>query len=156
MSEGAFFFDSSGIVKSYANETGTQRVLSVTNPSANNTIFISKITPVEVISTFSRKFRLEEVSPSDYEMMVTDFERDCFTQYIQVEPNDEVISLAKELVSKRALRAYDALQLASAIILDKDRKKAKLDPLTFVSADNSLNDAAELEGLKIDNPNSHA
>ena len=86
MSEGAFFFDSSGIVKRYANETGTQRVLSVTNPSANNTIFISKITPVEVISALSRKLRLEEVSPSDYEMMVTGFERDCVTQYIQVEP----------------------------------------------------------------------
>jgi len=75
--------------------------------------------------------------------------------YPSIEVDDEVINLAKGLVTRRALRAYDAIQLASAMILNKDRKKAKLDPLVFISADNSLNTAGELEGLNVDNPNSY-
>ena len=155
MSEEGFFFDSSGIVKKYANEMGTDWVRSVTNPGTNNIIVISKITAVEVIAALSRKLRLEEISQSEYEMVIADFERDCLSQYIRVEVNDEVIDLGKGLVTRRVLRAYDAIQLASAFILNKDRKKAKLDPLVFISADSSLNTAAELEDLKVDNPNFH-
>jgi hypothetical protein len=155
MPEQGFFFDSSGIVKRYANEIGTDWVRSITTLDADNSIVISKITAVEVAAALARKLRLEEIGQSEYEMVITDFEEDCLTQYIRVEVNDEVINLARDLVARRVLRAYDAIQLASAIILNRDRKKAKLDPLVFVSADDSLNSAAEPEGLKVDNPNFH-
>ncbi len=156
MSEEGFFFDSSGIVKGYANEMGTNWVRSITNPDANNIIIISKITVVEVLAALAKKLRLEEIGQSEYETVIADFERDCLTHYIRVEVNDEVINSAKSLVTRRVLRAYDAIQLASAIILNKDRKRAKLDPLVFISADDHLNTAAEQEGLKVDNPNFHA
>ena len=156
MSEEGFFFDSSGIVKRYANEMGTDWVRSITSPNANNIIVISEITAVEVIAALSRKLRLGEIGQSEYEMVIADFERDCLTQYIRVKVNDEVINSAKGLVTRRVLRAYDAVQLASALILNEDREKAGLHPLIFISADSSLNTAAELEGLKVDNPKFHA
>ena len=132
MPEEGFFFDSSGIVKRYVNEMGTNLVRSITNPSANNIIVISKITAVEVIAALTRKWRLEEIGQPKYEMVIADFEQHCLAQYIRVEVDDEVINLTKGLVTRRALRAYDAIQLASAMILNKDRsQESKIGPISF-------------------------
>ena len=60
MPEQGFFFDSSGIVKRYANEIGTDWVRSITTLDADNSIVISKITAVEVAAALARKLRLEE------------------------------------------------------------------------------------------------
>lgn len=103
MSEEGFFFDSSGIVKGYANEMGTNWVRSITNPDANNIIIISNITVVEVLAALAKKLRLEEIGQSEYETVIADFERDCLIHYIRVEVNDEVINSAKSLVTRRVL-----------------------------------------------------
>jgi hypothetical protein len=53
------------------------------------------------------------------------------------------------------LRAYDAVQMATALDLHKDWTADRLGTFAFVSADRNLNAAALAEGLTVDDPNSH-
>jgi hypothetical protein len=53
---------------------------------------------------------------------------------------------ASHLAEKHALRGYDAVQLASALKANEERVSNGLSPLTVVSADTELNDAAHAEG----------
>jgi uncharacterized protein len=53
------------------------------------------------------------------------------------------------------LRGYDAVQLAAALTTNDERISRGLLPLIFVSADTELNDAAQAEGLAIENPNNY-
>jgi predicted nucleic acid-binding protein len=57
------------------------------------------------------------------------------------------------LIEKHGLRGYDAVQLASAILLHRRRQQLGLPPLIFVSADEDLLAAAQAEGLVTENPN---
>jgi predicted nucleic acid-binding protein len=50
---------------------------------------------------------------------------------------------------------YDAVQLASAMILNRTLLTHELPALVFVSADDNLLTAARNEGLFIENPNWH-
>ena len=59
------------------------------------------------------------------------------------------------LAEKHALRGYDAVQLAAALEVQSQRIEDELPPPELISADTALNDAALLEGLKVDDPNNH-
>lgn len=59
------------------------------------------------------------------------------------------------LADKYELRGYDAVQLASALEVNRLRIADGLSPIVFISADNNLNSAATTEGLTADNPNNH-
>jgi predicted nucleic acid-binding protein len=58
-------------------------------------------------------------------------------------------------LERHPLRAYDALQLASALESDTRLVGAGLAPLVFVTADTRLLAAASAEGLAIEDPNAH-
>ncbi|MET0650007.1 MAG: type II toxin-antitoxin system VapC family toxin [Pyrinomonadaceae bacterium] len=62
---GIYFFDSSALVKRYASEAGTAWLISITDPAAANSIYISRITGAEVIAAITRKVRNVEVTASD-------------------------------------------------------------------------------------------
>jgi hypothetical protein len=59
------------------------------------------------------------------------------------------------LANRHALRAYDAVQLAAALNIRQERQDAGLVPVTLISADQALNDAATAEGMAVDDPNGH-
>ncbi|MBM3240054.1 type II toxin-antitoxin system VapC family toxin [Candidatus Poribacteria bacterium] len=59
------------------------------------------------------------------------------------------------MIRRHALRGYDAVQLAAAILINGCLLKNQLPSLTFISADNRLRMAAVAEGLIADNPNFH-
>jgi predicted nucleic acid-binding protein len=56
---------------------------------------------------------------------------------------------------KHRLRAYDAVQLAVALDLNRRHQDAGFGPVTLVSADRELNTAAAATGLVVDDPNAH-
>jgi len=84
-----------------------------------------------------------------------DFIRDAQQQYQVAITGQEVINLAVELTRRQPLRGYDAVQLASAMILNRALLTHRLPALVFVSADDNLLDAARSEGLFVENPNWH-
>jgi predicted nucleic acid-binding protein len=62
---------------------------------------------------------------------------------------------AGDLVVLHPLRAYDAVQLASALLAQSDLARVEAPALTFLTADDRLLVIAEAEGLRTDNPNRH-
>jgi hypothetical protein len=60
---------------------------------------------------------------------------------------------AVELIGRCRLRAYDAIQVATAVVINQTQ--SGLPPLSFVSADDELLLAARAEGLATENPNLH-
>ena len=62
---------------------------------------------------------------------------------------------AERLAETHGLRAYDAVQLAAAADLHRDRLVHGLSRLTLISADQELNAAAMAEGIDVDDPTAH-
>jgi hypothetical protein len=72
-----------------------------------------------------------------------------------VELDLAIVTLAHGLLERPPLRAYDAVQLASALASNQALMAAELPSIIFLSADDRLNKAAGAEGLTVDNPNNH-
>jgi uncharacterized protein len=151
----ALFRDASAIVKRYASELGSSWVMGVTDPASGNTIFVARITEVEVVSGVTRRVREGTLSADDGSAGTLNLRRDFVHQYRVVEITSALINNAVSLVQTHGLRGYDAVQLAAALEVHTDRIPLGLPPLTLCSADRALNVAALAEGLAIDDPNTH-
>jgi hypothetical protein len=151
----AHFIDSSALVKRYAIETGTGWVISLFRLAAGNIIYVARIASVEVISALTRRMRGGSITPGDHAKALTRFRRACAGRFRIVEITAALIERANELAEKHALRGYDAVQLAAALTVNEVRLNAGATPIILVSADDSLNTAAMIEGLAVENPNLH-
>lgn len=98
---------------------------------------ISELALVEVIATFSRMAREtpRRISSRRRDQLIADFELFVSSQYAIVDVNRAVLNRAVMLCRKHPLRAYDAVQLASALTRRDDDLAAGLPPPTFVCAD---------------------
>jgi predicted nucleic acid-binding protein len=151
----AFFFDSSALVKRYAQETGTGWIFSLVRPSAQNRLYLARITGVEVVAALTKRMRLGSLSANATAKAINRFEREFANRYLLVEVSPPIIKTTMTLAKSYTLRGYDAVQFASALQANADRIAVGATPLTFVSADIHLNSVATAEGLTVDNPNNH-
>jgi predicted nucleic acid-binding protein len=145
------FFDSSALVKRYHPEIGTPRVDQVVN-SAGNTIVISRLTPVELISALAIKVRTKSIAQQEADLFLSRFRSDIAVGRLEVfSIAHSEFANAEILVERYAfslrLRALDALQLAVALAL---RREQLVDH--FVAADKTLCEVAEREGFAVINP----
>ena len=150
-----YFFDSSATVKRYALESGSRWVVGVLRPSVGNTIFVAHITGVETVSALARKRRGNYLTVDEAAKAISRFQRHFSRRYQKLALTDDIITTAMAFADKHDLRGYDAVQLATALQVDAERKGAGATPLVFVSADDELNAAASAEGLVVENPNHH-
>jgi predicted nucleic acid-binding protein len=81
------------------------------------------------------------------------FHYDWNTQFRVVDLDQSLVEWAGQLLGRHALRAYDAVQMASALRIHPSFSGSRLTSLTFVAADDRLLSAAKAEGLQVDNPN---
>jgi predicted nucleic acid-binding protein len=151
----AYFLDSSALVKRYVNETGSIWVQAITAPQTGNKLIIARITWVEVLSALARLQREGNLPPTNVTKAVQAFQYHLDTQYQVVELDRPLAQAAGQLVQRHPLRAYDSVQLASALKLQPAFASATSASLTFVSADNRLTSVAQTEGLLTDNPNNY-
>jgi len=156
----AFYMDSSGLVKHYLPETGSAWVSSLidaTTPSGEwpNAVFLSKIGVVEVAAAIARRHRMGQITTESKASLVTVFLDDCLGRFSTLNLDDLVIGTAVNFTQRHPLRGYDAVHLSTALMLNKALIDEALEPLTFVSADDVLCQAAEAEGLMVENPNEH-
>lgn len=150
-----YFLDSSALIKRYITEQGTVWVRSITSPSAGNTIILAQITQVEIFSGVFRRRREGLVPPRTVQAIRLLCHRHVKREYMVVELAAPIIQSAEDLLDKHPLRAYDAIQLASALVANARLTGAVLAPLVFVSADARLLTAATAEGLTVDDPNAY-
>jgi len=131
------YIDSRGLVKRHAQEAGTPWVQTITATATGNTILTSRITVAEVTQ------------------LTSDFLALCTNQYALVEISVDLLNHARTLIERHPLRAYDAVQLASALVANFALQAAELGPLTFVASDRQLLTAAQAERLEVDSPYLH-
>ena len=152
---GAYFLDSSAIVKRYVAETGTVWVSDLFNPTAGNKIYATRIAGIEVVSAIARRRRGKNVSSKDAADSIKQFKLEFVSDYIILDVTTKLVNRAMILADSYALRGYDAVQLASALEANDIRLVAVAPPLILVSADLELNAAAIAEGLTVEDPNAH-
>jgi predicted nucleic acid-binding protein len=149
------FFDSSALVKRYVNESGSSWILQLFDPMAGNLSFVASITAVEVVSALVRQARAGHISSTDLIWALSLCRVDFAGGYQIVELSPAVIERAITMAEAHALRGYDAVQLAAALEV-YHFQLARGGPVPmFISSDTTLNAAASIEGLAVDDPNVH-
>lgn len=150
-----YFFDTSALVKRYVAETGSDWIKSITDPATGNDLVIAQITWVEILSALARRQREGSLAADDFDLILQDLRQDFNNQYQIIEVDQVLLEKAGELVIKYPLRAYDAIQLASALQLQSNFAQMPNTQLIFVTADVRLINIAQSENLIADNPNNY-
>jgi predicted nucleic acid-binding protein len=135
------YLDTSALVKKYVKEPGSSKVISAWKKALG--IATSAVTYAEMLAAFHRKSREERIDPSVMEDLVAAFLKD-WKSLIIVEVNDKLNELLPPLIDRHALRGFDAIHLASALILNS----AVTDSFLFACYDERLLAAARAEALE--------
>jgi predicted nucleic acid-binding protein len=147
--------DASDLVKRYVDEVGSDWVRAIADPAAAHIVSIADITRAEVTSALARRAREGIITRHERDELIQTFRAHCATQYRIVPTQPWIIDLAAELVQRHPLRAYDAVQLASASIANQALIAHGLPPLIFVTADDHLITVTRTEAVTAENPNLH-
>ena len=151
----AFFFDTSALVKRHVTEAGSGWVRAQTAAKAGHTLYIASITSVEMTSAITRRQRGGSLTAAQGAAIYGHFRRHLAQRYVVLEITPALMAAAVLLARSHGLRAYDAVQLAAALDIQRDHQDMGLAPVTLVSADRDLNAAATAEGLTVEDPNLH-
>jgi uncharacterized protein len=132
-------------VKLYADEPGHAAVRRL------RTLIVSAIARVEVPAALWRKERLGELQSADVEVLVATFEADYdgtdreTPLFAPVALTPAVLETAAQVTATHALRAYDAVQLASALAA----READPGCTKFACFDDGLRAAAARSGFSL-------
>jgi hypothetical protein len=147
-----YFFDTSALVKRYVNEKGTSWVSNTLSPDSGNKVFIAQVTPAEMMSAISRLKREGLISIDMAAQSRVLIDRHARREYRIVLLTKQIVQSAENLLELYPLRAYDAIQLASALSVQKKLMVANQASPVFVSADIRLLNSAKTEGLQTQHP----
>ncbi|MBE9122816.1 type II toxin-antitoxin system VapC family toxin [Tychonema sp. LEGE 07199] len=150
-----YFLDSSALIKRYVVEIGSPWIKTLTDSQTGNSLLLVRITWVEVLSAFARRQREGGINAAEVAALIQNFRSEFNSRYRVIEVDEALVERAGELIVQYPLRAYDAVQLASALRVQSVLRSMPETQLIFVSADNRLLDIAQSAGLAIDNPNNY-
>ena len=147
-----YFFDTSALVKRYITEIGSDWVRTLTDAQSGNRIILARITWIEMLSAYSRLRRESTLDETAFNIVLQAFEYDWDTQYQIIEFDKTIAEQAGEFVKKYPLRAYDSVQLASALKIHRIHAQVAPGLFVFVSADDRLLAVAKSENMSVENP----
>jgi predicted nucleic acid-binding protein len=139
------FADSSALVKLYAEESGFEAVRDL------RPIVIAQLSRVEVPSAIWKKYRRGEITQGEATILVGWFEADFHgtaeegPRFLIMPTSPVVLEAAARIVRKHGLRAYDAVQLASAVLAAEANPELR----SFAVFDKQLRSAAFAEGFTL-------
>lgn len=128
---------------------------ALATPTAGHTLLIAQVTPAEIVSGVARRRREGTIPARTAHVIRLLVNRHARREYMVTALRAPVLHRAENLLEAHPLRAYDAVQLASALESNDRLLAAGLTPLVFVSADTRLLAVAIAETLTTDNPNAH-
>lgn len=140
------FFDTSALVKRYADEQGTQTVDRLIE-TRENTIIITSLSVIEIASAFRRKYNRGEISEQKRDGLLVSFFEEATERFTVIPVGERIFETAFDLVLDDDLRTLDSLQLAAALSLPTPNPD-----ITFVCADNTLVEVAAQHGLSTNDP----
>lgn len=150
-----YYLDASAVVKRYVNEVGSAWMRAISAPALSPILFTSRMTVAEVISAFARRLRDGSLTTAEFSLARDTFRSDCAKEYQIMPPTVAVIDLTCTLLERYPLRAYDATHLATALVAQRFLASQGYPALIFLSADERLIRAANVEGFITDNPGLH-
>lgn len=136
-----YYLDSSALIKRYVDENGSAWVRSIFAEREYHTFIIAEITLVEVSSAFARRQRSGDISGQmreRYELLFLADLADCRTVPLDM----AMVKAAIQCCHRFGLKAYDAVQLATALTVSTELQAHGVRSLSFVSADRDLLAAA--------------
>jgi predicted nucleic acid-binding protein len=136
------YLDTSAMIKLYVPEAGSAGVKQLVDDA--DFAAISLIAYIETKAALARKRREQTITLKDYRTVVQDFDQD-WENFFVVGVSENLVRRAGSLAEKHALRVYDAVHLASAVIVREESNQ----PVSFVCFDDRLSRAARREGLAI-------
>lgn len=136
------YLDTSALVKLYVPETDSDMMKHLVDVAELPAM--SRVSYVEARAAFARKRREQAVTLKDYRTIVQDFDNDWETFFI-VDVSEALIKRAGQLAERYALRGYDAVHLASGVIVGEQANQA----VRFACFDERLSRAARREGLTV-------
>ena len=117
------YFDTSALVKLYVDEEGSELVADYMQKCTF--IATSKVAYAEARAAFARAGREGILDTQAYRDVVANFNED-WKFYFALEVSDSILQRVNTLVDKYPLRGFDALHLASSIILSRRLDGEKL------------------------------
>jgi len=150
-----YFVETSALAKRYVAETGSLWLRALLDPSTGCSIYVVRVTAVEMIAAITRRERGGGLTPTDAAAARQAFRNDLITTYQIIEVTSALADRAMLLAEQHGLRGYDAVQLAAGVEVQVRYVAAGLPAVTCISADTELNIAAIAEGLTIADPNMH-
>ncbi len=154
-----YYLDASALVKSYHTEPGSIWVRQIVAARSENNlpahrIYIAEITIAECAAAFSILTRTNKISRQVRDANYKELVRDVLKTYRTIRVIRDDIDRAADLTQKHPLKGYDAIQLAVASRLKGLLSESEVAPV-FVCADSTLVQAAQAEGLAVENPSDH-
>jgi len=150
-----YFLDTSAIIKRYIFEQGQAWILSLCNPAQGHDLYISQAALVEVVAAICRRAREKSISITERDWLITAFRQDSEQSYNIWPVTTDLYTSAGDLCRSHRLRAYDAVQLACTLALRQYTLANQAPDPIFVCADAGLLDIADVEGLRVENPNTY-
>lgn len=133
------YFETSALIKLFIDEPGSE--VAATTWDAVDARLSSRLTYPEARAALAAARRLDRLSPSDFRVAKERFEA-WFRQINVVEMTPGLAAEAGRLAEGLGLRAYDAVHLASASLLDTS-------DLLFVTWDKELISASKVLRLRV-------
>lgn len=134
------FFDASAVVKWFVAEERAEEVDRLRQERGA----VSQLTEIELASAFARRHRDGSISSETLQNLLTT-SADELGSVVVLEISQAVVGLARSLLLRHPLRAGDAIQLGSCLVLQEQLQR----PVKFLAFDQRLNDAAVGEGLRL-------
>lgn len=136
------YVDSSAFVKRYDPRepaAGAARARMRAATPASSVLLIA-----EIMSALARKLRSRELPAEHIGRLRREARRD-YAALLRIELTGDILTETERLLFGHALRAADAIHLASALSLARDVGE----PVSLLTADRALAQAAQAEGLAV-------
>jgi predicted nucleic acid-binding protein len=142
------YLETSRLVKLYFEEEGSAETFALVKEA--DAAAVSVIAYPEARAAFARKRIEQRVGDPEYRRLRQDFDRDWERMFV-LEAGRRMIREAGDLAEKHGLRGFDAIHLASALVLRPGGKTASpAGPVFFCTADKKLRASAAAEGLTVE------
>ena len=135
------YLDTSALVKRYFREPYSDQVIARWQDATE--IVTSSVAYAETLAAIHRKKR-ESALKDDLVKEIADALRTDWNSFIRIQVNDELNEYIDRAIKAHPLRGFDAIHLASAIIMNERFP----DNVLFLCFDQTLLQAAIKEGIK--------
>jgi uncharacterized protein len=134
------YLGTSSLVKLYAEEEHSELVREWVRDA--EIVATCRVAYTEMISALELRFKQDEISQDEYDLIVKKFSQD-WLNFAIVDFDERDAGL---LVKKYGLKRFDAIHLSTVNLIKKEYHDGSL---SFSSASESLRNAAAQEGFKV-------